>query len=551
MEWRGNWENTGGEKWKNMLITYNIEDCFALAKVHEWLIYLSIEGKKDNVQAIADMKKHSPWGLQDNSHFGEDFQTISKAAYFDYQQSKIYWRNGNSVIKKKTKEVHKGRGQHIWQPKHVNEIIQIPPIKKCPNCGSRKLYRWAQQRRFKITDLKFTKRGIRQWVIEFHSGKGTCAKCRMKYNDSVLRQLSLGDGIQAWAINLYVNYHVSFAKVSRLLTEQFGIYAGATYFNDRSYAWWQRFKPEVDYAWQIIYNSPVIHIDETTVRLAKGKDRGYVWAFATPHTVFYHLTLTRESGFLKEWLKDYKGVIVSDFFAGYDTLEVKRQKCLVHLIRDMNEDLFKNQFDEDYKKLVTGFNLLLKGIVATIDKYGLKKHFLRKHIKKVEAFFNKEVGQESKSELRNKYKKRLKKQWDECWTFLHHDGVPWNNNNAERAIKGFVQHRRNVNGQYSDSGLKDYLSMLTIAQTCQYRGLSFLDFMRGKVGLWEGVHADVLPGYLPYGQAKVFVLRLKLNTKYDWWNWIGKLKKPSFIPSDPVEYYKESGWTGWEDWLGV
>lgn len=43
---------------------------------------------------------------------------------------------------------------------------------------------------------------------------------------------------------------------------------------------------------QIIRSSPFIHIDETTVRLAKGKDKGYVWAFATTHTVFYHLMLT-------------------------------------------------------------------------------------------------------------------------------------------------------------------------------------------------------------------------------------------------------------------
>src|SRR6185369_14787495 len=128
------------------------------------------------------------------------------------------------------------------------------------------------------------------------------------------------------------------------------------------------------------YNSPVIHIDETTVRLSRGKYRGYVWVFATPHTVFYHLTLKHEADFLHEWLKDYKGVIITDFFPVYESISVRKQKCLIHLIRDLNDELFKNPFDEEYKELVNAFNQLLKKIVATIDANGLKTKKMKKHI---------------------------------------------------------------------------------------------------------------------------------------------------------------------------
>ena len=218
------------------------------------------------------------------------------------------------------------------------------------------------------------------------------------------------------------------------------------------------------------------------VHLSKGKDRGYVWAFATPHTVFYHLTLNRETGFLHEWLKDYKGIIVTDFFAGYESVNVKQQKCLIHLIRDLNDDLFKNPFDEEYKLLVNTFSELLKKIVTTIDRFGLKKIHLKKHIKDVNRFYKKFVDCEHKSELAIKYAKRLKKHWVELWTFLYHDGLPWNNNNAEAAIKAFALHRRGVNGQVSENGLKEYLSMLTISQTCRYRNISFSRFSSRQGG---------------------------------------------------------------------
>jgi len=469
------------------LIQYNIEDCHALARVHEWFQQLSVDGEKDDVQRVSKMKKHSPYRLQNNTEYGEDFQYISKAAYFDYQQTKIYWRDGSrsspvSVKKKDDGVKHFGRGHPVWQPKRVNEIIQLPPIKKCRHCGCRKLYRSVKQRKSRKTDLKFTPRGIKQWVVEYHASGGTCSRCRMKYNDAVLRGPHFGDNLYAWAANLYVNYHISFAMIGRLLKEQFGIWANPTYFNERLYQWWEKFKDETDSCWKIILNSPVIHIDETAVRLGKGQDRGYVWAFATTHTVYYHLTLSRESAFLQEWLKDYKGVIVSDFYAGYETVPVKRQKCLIHLIRDLNDDLFKTPFDEEYKAMVTGFSQLLRKVVATVDRRGLKKYFLKKHLRDTAKFYKEFVDKEHKSELSGRYAKRFKKHWPELWTFLEHDGLPWNNNNAEAAIKGFALHWRGVNGQVTKGGLKCYLSMLSVAQTCKYRGVGFLEWMRGKTG---------------------------------------------------------------------
>jgi hypothetical protein len=60
------------------------------------------------------------------------------------------------------------------------------------------------------------------------------------------------------------------------------------------------------------------------------------------------------------------------------------------------------------------------------------------------------------------------------------DGVPWNNNNAEHAIKPFAKYRRLVNGQVTENGLRSYLVLLSIYQTCKYKEIPFLDFMLSK-----------------------------------------------------------------------
>jgi len=313
--------------------------------------------------------------------------------------------------------------------------------------------------------------------------------------------------------------------------------------------WWNKtWAPVAEYIREIVLNSPVIHIDETTIKLSR--ESGYVWVFATTHTVFYHYASTREVSFLQVLLKNYTGVIVSDFYPGYETLNVKSQKCLIHLIRDLNDDLFKNQFDNEYNRFVPAFNKLLRRIIETIDRYGLKTARLTKHIKDVDDFYREFIACNYKSELASKYVKRFKKHWEQLWLFLRYDNVPWNNNNAEAAVKAFAQHRRGVKGQMHVRGITEYLQMLTVAQTCRYRNISFLGFLQKKKGLWENVPPDVLPGFLPYEQAKLYVHRLGFERMAQWAEWKRQGKRPSFIPSNPQVAYLKSGWIDWHDWLG-
>src|SRR5262249_20178413 len=63
---------------------------------------------------------------------------------------------------------------------------------------------------------------------------------------------------------------------------------------------------------------------------------------------------------------------------------------------------------------------------------------------------------------------------------LDHDGVPWNNNNAEVAVKAFAHFRELYDGRMSEEGLSDHLVLLSVQQTCKYRGVSFLKFLLSR-----------------------------------------------------------------------
>jgi hypothetical protein len=75
------------------------------------------------------------------------------------------------------------------------------------------------------------------------------------------------------------------------------------------------------------------------------------------------------------------------------------------------------------------------------------------------------------------YRKRLLKYRDKLFTFLDHDGVPWNNNNAEHAVKGFAYYRQVADNRITEVGLNQYLVLLSIYQTCKYKRISFLKFL--------------------------------------------------------------------------
>ena len=225
-----------------------------------------------------------------------------------------------------------------------------------------------------------------------------------------------------------------------------------------------------------IVNGKLIHADETKTNI-KGKD-AFVWVFTNLEEVVYYYTETREGDFLQELLREFRGVLVSDFYAAYDSINCPQQKCLIHLMRDLNDDLLRQPFNEELKELVRDFAVLLKPMIETVDRFGLKAHFLRKHKVLVERFYKELSKRDYQSEITIYYKKRFEKNRDKLFTFLDYDGVPWNNNNAEHAIKAFAALRKGLGGTSSEKGIGEYLTLLSICETCKYKGVNFLEFLR-------------------------------------------------------------------------
>lgn len=229
----------------------------------------------------------------------------------------------------------------------------------------------------------------------------------------------------------------------------------------------------------------ILHADETSVKLRGSK--GYVSVLASMDKVYYLYKPTREGSFLQEMLHPFSGVLISDFYTAYDSLNCEQQKCLVHFVRDIDDDVLKNPLDTDLKGIAQEFGILLRAIIETVDRYGLKRRHLRKHKPAVLRFLDSVASKDFSSALADSYKKRFQKSGARMFTFLDYDGVPWNNINAEHAIKRFAKFRTHANGRFSERTLKEYLVLASVFQTCDFNNVNVLRFLLSKEKTLEGL----------------------------------------------------------------
>src|SRR5947199_41559 len=63
---------------------------------------------------------------------------------------------------------------------------------------------------------------------------------------------------------------------------------------------------------------PVVHADEAWAPIKRPSRRGYVWVFANPTAAAYVYSPSRDGDTAREALAGFQGVLVSDFYSGYE-----------------------------------------------------------------------------------------------------------------------------------------------------------------------------------------------------------------------------------------
>jgi predicted RecB family nuclease len=488
--WRKRWEAGHAEEWRGKLVTYNREDCSALRKVFEFIATITSRPAEVGTLRLSGSCNLPVSSVEELDRLGAvesrgkidfyhpDYQFINSCAHFDYQRRRVYVRT-SKIIKKTRRKPGTRRNRQL----RVSQRIQII-ARKCPECGGAEITRLARGKRGcghytrhkKLFDLVFTPGGIKRRVVECRAAVHECCTCGKCFiPERYKRAAKHFHGLMSWAMYEHVAHRAAHATIKELFAEYFGLAVCVSEVHAFKSLLARYYRPCYKRLLAKILSGSVLHADETEVKLRTGK--GYIWVLTTAEEVVYLYRATREGDFLLDLLKDFRGVLVSDFYAAYDALPCPQQKCLIHLMRDMNQELLNNPFDTDLQSITEPFGVILRAVVEDIDRHGLKRRHLAKHEREAEKYLESLAARSFRSEAAEALQARLLKYRDKLFTFLQHDGVPWNNNNAENAIRQFAYYRENTPGCLKEVGLRDYLILLSIYQTCRYKGVSFLKLL--------------------------------------------------------------------------
>ena len=477
--WQNYWEK-GQDEFKNYLLTYNEEDCIALKILTEELTRIQLTATvSTDVEFVQNPKKIAS---QISHGMHNQFNLILELAHHDYDRKKIKidLRSNEKTKIKHDKKIKKGDnwlGKSISKP---NKSIIIPPDKYSFKHIERKLNKCNIKTRRVIIDIVFSKNGVRKSVTEYIGHHGHCPICNNSYPPLFIRQLSrqlYGHNYKAWYVFQRIEMQLSFSKINQsiyeIIKDKIGNASGSEFIKLFSQYYEDTEK-------KIIHNilcSSFIHADETIVNIL-GENQ-YVWIFTTDKHVSFKLS-NREASTAIDFFKDYKGILISDFFSGYDNIECLQQKCWVHFIRDLNNNLWDNPFDKEYESFVSEIRNLILPIIQTTDHYGLKKHFLKKYQKSIDRFYKQHIDNKVyKSELCNLYQKRMIRYRNSLFTFIKENEINWHNNAAENGLRHICIQRK-ISGSFGGNQFTYYLRMVSIMQTCKLQNKSFFKFLLSK-----------------------------------------------------------------------
>ncbi len=304
-------------------------------------------------------------------------------------------------------------------------------------------------------------------------------QCRKLYSPPDIckyeRQQVYGNGFKSWIVYHRIALRLPYQSILETVQEYFHEKLSISRFPDLIQSTGKFYAATEEALIQRLLESPFIHADETPINIA-GVNQ-YFWTFTDGQYVVFKFTETREATIVHEFLVDYHGVLISDFYPGYDSVRCRQQKCWVHLIRDLNDDLWGAPFDTEFETFILEVRNLIVPILEAIQKDGRQQRHRHTLQKQVDLFYEEIIlNQHYHSELVLKYQNRFIQYRASLFTFLEYEGLPWENNTAERALRHLTVQEK-ISGSFSPSLMPDYLRLLAMRQTCRFQGKSFFQFL--------------------------------------------------------------------------
>ena len=339
----------------------------------------------------------------------------------------------------------------------------------CPDCGGR-LKRCEETRTRYTEDIP----DIQPEVTEHTIHRDWCPQCRKKVEPPVTDALP-GSTLGLRVLVLSAWLHYALGNTLSQIVEVFNFHMQLKISEGGLVQMWYRLQ-EVLFAWheqirQEALESAVLHGDETGWR-TDGKTN-WLWCFTTRFLTFYMIDRSRGSPALaKFFIQEFAGTLITDFWGAYNAVVcAARQTCLVHLLRELEHtEKYKSAgkhwpaFAKKLRRLIgDAIRLWRRKGELSPETYASRRHRLDMRLAEmIETLWEDANAQ--------RLVKRLRRHQNDLFTFLDQEGVPFDNNHAERSIRPAVILRKNSYGNRSQHGADCQAVLMSVFRTLKQRG---------------------------------------------------------------------------------
>jgi len=359
-------------------------------------------------------------------------------------------------------EGHEGVGRQ--KPDDIHEHVQLKPIAKCPDCG--RAVRAKSRRKRYVTRLI----PGRLENVEYDVPQSFCPHCR-KTIEPVIPN-TLPNNRFDLSFLLYVAclrmLGVSVDKIRFLLETNYGLHVSSATVTNNMRKLAKFLGDDYEQLRKELLKEKQVHGDETSWRV-KGKN-WWLWEFISKRVAFFTVRKTRGHTVPVEVMKGYKGLFTADFWNAYNALTCEKQRCWVHLKRELDKVL-KYKPSKEFARFASRLMRLY---------YWARSE--RNHGAKTRVFAEKRLQALLLEEYRNKdckrLVKRLNRHQNELFVFCARRGAKSENNHAERGIRPAVVVRKTTFGSQSAQGAQDTAVVMSLFQTARLQDANFLEFMQ-------------------------------------------------------------------------
>jgi transposase len=355
---------------------------------------------------------------------------------------------------------------------------------ECAHCGADELEPTGKFEDHVVADIPEPK-------LEWHRYRRHIYRCRCcQQNCQGRGDLELPGahiGPRARLLTCYSRAHlgISLGKTQNLLHDFFGLTVSRAGLLGHLRWGGQLFAPVVEELFALLRQSPVVGGDETGWRI--NGQPAWAWCFRDPRLALFLIDRHRNRDVLTRALgESFAGTLVSDFYSVYNGLDCPKQRCLVHLLRELaklREELPWQSVRAFIQPLIELFQDAMQ--LAKDRKQLSDQVFNHAHQQILDRFDDLLLGTKSRHPECLRIWKRLFKHCDELFTFLKNPQVPADNNGSERDIRSLAAARNDGGTHRADWSAEAFGHIKSVIATGMKNGVRFirygLDVVRAKL----------------------------------------------------------------------